>query len=462
MPERQRDFLSDLFQAVAERSRKLLRLPDNSALQLSAQALAEALLSTRGEASGVALSRALLDRWHTMTAEERSDWFQFLARDLGPDPEALDRAVAQWTEAPGPAHASRLHQAAEPRRQELFRRMNLAPGGTATLVKMRESLLGELKAKPEFAAVDADLEHLFTSWFNRGFLVLKRIEWSSPADVLEKIILYEAVHEIHGWDDLKSRLQPDDRRCFAFFHPQIPDEPLVFVEVALTRGMPASIGDVIAAGRTPIRETDADTAVFYSISNTQDGLRGISFGNFLIKQVVEELLREVPGLKTFVTLSPVPGFATWLAAQQEEPESKRLQGQLFELLGQGGWQESVETRAAVKPLIERAAAIYLLEAKARNGKPADPVARFHLNNGAALERINFCGDTSPKGMRQSHGVMVNYLYDLGAIERNHEAYANASEVSASAAVRKMLNGEEPGSLTRGLQALLPPRHGKKG
>lgn len=462
MPERQRDFLSELFQAVTERSRKLLRLQDSGTLQLSAQALAEALLSTRGEASGVALSRALLARWQTMSAEERSDWFQFLARDLGPDPDALNRAVAQWTEAPDPAHASRLHQAAEPRRQELFRRMNLAPGGTATLVKMREMLLAELKARPEFAAVDADLEHLFTSWFNRGFLTLKRIEWSSPADVLEKIILYEAVHEIHGWDDLKSRLQPEDRRCFAFFHPQIPDEPLVFVEVALTRGTPSSIGDVIAAGREPIREAEADTAVFYSISNTQDGLRGISFGNFLIKQVVEELLREVPGLRTFVTLSPVPGLAAWLAAQQEDGENRKIPAQLFGLLDQNGWQEAAETRAAVKPLLEQAAATYLLQAKAKNGKPADPVARFHLNNGAALERINFCGDTSPKGMRQSHGIMVNYLYDLGAIERNHEAYANAGEVAASAAVRKMLNGEEPGSLTRGLQALLPPRQNKKG
>ncbi len=462
MPERQRDFLSDLFQAVAERSRKLLRLQDSGTLQLSAQALAEALLSTRGEASGVALSRALLARWQTMTVEERSDWFQFLARDLGPDPDALNRAVVQWTEAPDPARASRLHQAAEPRRQELFRRMNLAPGGTATLVKMREALLADMKAKPEFAAVDSDLEHLFTSWFNRGFLTLKRIDWSSPAGVLEKIILYEAVHEIHGWDDLKSRLQPADRRCFAFFHPQIPDEPLVFVEVALTRGTPASIGDVITAGREPIRESEADTAVFYSISNTQDGLRGISFGNFLIKQVVEELLREVPGLRTFVTLSPVPGLAAWLAAQQEDGESMRLPGQLFDLLGQHGWQEAAETRAAVKPMLEQAAAVYLLQAKAKNGKPADPVARFHLNNGAALERINFCGDTSPKGMRQSHGIMVNYLYDLGAIERNHEAYANAGEVAASAAVRKMLNGEEQGTLTRGLQALLPQRHTRKG
>ena len=462
MPERQRDFLSDLFQTVADRSRKLLRLQDSGAVQLSAQALAEALLSTRGEASGVALSRALLERWHTRTAGERSDWFEFRARDLGPDPEALSRAVAQWTAEAAPVNASRLHQAAEPRRQELFRRMNLAPGGTATLVKMREALLAELKARPEFAPVDADLQHLFTSWFNRGFLTLKRIDWSTPADILEKIILYEAVHEIHGWNDLKSRLQPADRRCFAFFHPQIPDEPLVFVEVALTRGIPSSIGEVIAAGRRPIREAEADTAVFYSISNTQDGLRGISFGNFLIKQVVEELVREVPALRTFVTLSPVPGFAAWLAARREEGQGTRLPDQLFEMLGQPGWQEATETHGAVRPLIEQAAAAYLLEARDRNGKPADPVARFHLNNGAALERINFCGDTSPKGMRQSHGIMVNYLYDLAAIERNHEAYANHGEVAASAAVRRMLNSEEPGSLTRGLQALLPPRSPKRG
>jgi len=462
MPQRQRDFLTELFQAVTERSRKLLRLQDNGTLQLSAQALAEALLSTRGEASGVALSRALLDRWQTMSAGERRDWFQFLARDLGPDSGALTHAVARWSETPTPDNASRLHQAAEPRRQELFRRMNMAPGGTATLVKMREALLADLKEKPEFAAIDADFEHLFTSWFNRGFLVLKRIEWSTPADILEKIILYEAVHEIHGWSDLKSRLQPADRRCFAFFHPQMPDEPLVFVEVALTRGTPSSIGEVIAAGRKPIKDTEADTAVFYSISNTQDGLRGVSFGNFLIKQVVEELLRELPGLRTFVTLSPVPSFAAWLAAQRQDQADKRIGGQIFDLLDQAGWQETAEARTAIRPLLEQAAAIYLLEAKARNGKPADPVARFHLNNGAALERINFMGDTSAKGMRQSHGIMVNYLYDLGAIERNHEAYANSGEVAASASVRRMLGGEEPGSLTRGLQALLPPRQNRKG
>lgn len=463
MPERQRDVLSELFQALAGRSRKLLRLNENGAPELSAQALAEALLSTRGEASGVVLARALLERWTKMTEDERREWFQLLARSLGPDKEALNRAVAAWNEAPGPASASLLHQAAEPRRQELLRRINMAPGGTAALVRMRAVLLSETRARPELAAVDSDFEHLFTSWFNRGFLMLRKINWSSPADILEKIIRYEAVHEIRDWDDLKGRLEPTDRRCFAFFHPQMADEPLVFVEVALTRGIPSSIAGVIGDGRQRIKESEADTAVFYSISNTQDGLRGVSFGNFLIKQVVEELLREVPGLKTFVTLSPVPGFAPWLAKERSELEGKRLPTQLFEILSSKDWHENEDQRAAAKLLLERAAAIYLLEAKVSNGKPADAVARFHLNNGALLERINFCGDTSQKGLRQSHGMMVNYLYDLDAIERNHEAYANAGEVAASNAVRKMLNGEEPGStFTRSWPSFLPPRNSKKG
>ena len=458
----QGDFLSELFQSVAERSRKLLRRQaGNGKDRISAHALAEALLSTRGEASGVALARALLDRLKSMGAEERRDWFLMLARELGPDQAAVSRAVALWTESPGPATASALHGAAEPRRQELFRRMNMAPGGTATLVAMREMLLSEAANQPELGQVDSDLEHLFTSWFNRGFLVLRRIDWSTPADILEKIIRYEAVHEIHGWDDLKGRLKPADRRCFAFFHPQMPEEPLVFVEVALTRGIPSEIAALIAPDRQPLDISDADTAVFYSISNTQNGLRGISFGNFLIKQVVEELLQEQPALKTFVTLSPVPGFAMWLSGTAEDRAGGRLPQHLFDLLAHPGWPEDGAARAALQPLLAQAAALYLLEAKGRNGKPLDAVARFHLNNGASLERINPLGDMSAKGLKQSHGVMVNYLYDLEAIERNHEAYANAGQVTASHAVRKLLAQEEPGSITRGLQSLLPSRAAKR-
>ena len=462
MREAQGDFLSELFQSVAERSRKLLRRPSgNGKSKLSARALAEALLSAQGEASGVALARALLDQLKIMDAEERRDWFLMLARELGPDEAAVSRAVAEWTEAPSPATASALHYAAEPKRQELFRRMNMAPGGTATLVAMREALLGEAQALPELEPVDADLEHLFTSWFNRGFLMLRRIDWSTPADILEKIIRYEAVHEIHGWEDLKGRLKPADRRCFAFFHPQMPEEPLVFVEVALTRGIPSEIAKLIAADRQALSPAEADTAVFYSISNTQNGLRGISFGNFLIKQVVEELLQEQPGLKTFVTLSPVPGFAKWLAAQTQDRAGERLPQQLFDTLAVKDWPEDAAARSTLQPLLAQAAALYLVEAKAPNGRPADAVARFHLNNGASLERINPHGDMSAKGLKQSHGVMVNYLYDLKAIERNHEAYANAGQVAASQAVLRMLAQDEPGSIARGLQSLLPQRGPKK-
>jgi malonyl-CoA decarboxylase len=460
MTERQRDFLSELLQKVSERSRWLLGLSTASTDNLSARALADALLSTRGEASGVALARALLERWRAMTADEQRQWFSLFASDLGPDRDALDQAVTAWSQAPTSENAGRLHQAAEPRRQELFRRINLAPGGTEALVRMREVLLALLPSDPELAPVDDDFEHLFASWFNRGFLLLRRIDWSSPADILEKIIRYEAVHEIRDWDDLRGRIKPADRRCFAFFHPRMPDEPLVFVEVALTRGMPSAIESLIRADRKVIGEHEADTAVFYSISNTQTGLRGVSFGNFLIKQVVDELLRELPKLKTFATLSPLPGFAAWLAATRDELSGSRLPPQLFELLASDGWHLQPDTRDIARQLVEQAAAIYLLEAKAPSGKPADPVARFHLHNGARLERINFCGDTSAKGLRQSHGVMVNYLYDLDAIERNHEAYANAGEVIASSAVTKMLATDGSGSLARSLQALLPPRASK--
>ena len=462
MREAQGDFLSDLFQSVAERSRKLLRRnAGNGKSRLSARALAEALLSARGEASGVALARALLDSLKTMDAEERRDWFLMLARELGPDEAAVSRAVAAWNDSPGPATASALHHAAEPRRQELFRRMNMAPGGTATLVAMREMLLAEAATQPELAEVDADLEHLFTSWFNRGFLMLRRIDWSTPADILEKIIRYEAVHEIRGWEDLKGRLQPADRRCFAFFHPQMPEEPLVFVEVALTRGIPSEIAKLIAPDRQPLNPSETDTAVFYSISNTQNGLRGISFGNFLIKQVVEELLQEQPGLKSFVTLSPVPGFARWLSGETQDRAGGRLPEPLFDILARDGWPEDGEARATLQPLLAQAAALYLLDAKAPNGKPMDAVARFHLNNGASLERINVFGDMSAKGLKQSHGVMVNYLYDPAAIERNHEAYANSGQVAASHAVEKLAAQEQPGSITRSLQSILPQRAARK-
>src|SRR5512139_46609 len=278
--------------------------------------LADALLSERGESSGVALAGELLYAYASRTSEQRIDFLLKLAGRFGADRARLDRAIDRYRNDPSAANGIALHVAAESRRQELLRRLNLAPGGTEQLVRMREDVLGAAVVHPELEPVDADFQHLFASWFNRGFLELKRIDWNMPALVLERIIRYEAVHEITSWDDLRRRIDPDDRRCFAFFHPRLPGEPLIFVEVALAREMPEAIAPLLAAERRPIAARRATTAVFYSISNCQDGLRGVPLGNFLIKQVVEVLKRELPGLRTFVTLSPVPGFMGWLSRER--------------------------------------------------------------------------------------------------------------------------------------------------
>jgi malonyl-CoA decarboxylase len=326
--------------------------------------------------------------------------------------------------------------AAEPRRQELFRRLNLAPGGTRRLVAMRRDLLGLLRAEPEFARIDADFRHLLASWFNRGFLVMQRIDWNTPAAILEKIIAYEAVHEIDSWDELRRRVEPEDRRCFAFFHPSMPDEPLVFVEVALTRETPGSIQSVLDPQRQMVVPAEARTAVFYSISNCQDGLRGVSFGAFLIKQVASDLARELPKLDTFVTLSPVPGFAAWLEAEAQPdpdlPAARALAG-----TQSADWANDPKKAEALKAMLLPLAARYFLDARRKDGQPPDPVARFHLGNGAQLLDIHWLGDRSAKGLTQSFGIMVNYLYDLDAIEENHEAYAAEGRVIASRKLRNL-------------------------
>ena len=402
--------------------------------------LAEALLSERGESSGVALAEQLLGAYAELGEDERLAFLSELAGRLGADRVRLDQAIERYRAEPSPINGIDLHTAAEPRRQELIRRLNLAPGATERLVRMREDVLRGLVSHPELATVDADFQHLFTSWFNRGFLVLSRIDWHTPARVLEQIIRYEAVHEITSWDDLRRRIDPEDRRCFAFFHPTLEGEPLIFVEVALNNGMPAAIAPLLAEQRqiTPVKR--ADTAVFYSISNCQIGLRGVPLGNFLIKQVVEELRRELPGLKTFVTLSPVPGFARWLRREREARRSALSASDRAALAAfdNGNWHQQPASVRSLKPVLSTAIARYFLEARDSSGRPLDPVARFHLNNGARLERINWLGDESPKGLEQGAGFMVNYLYDLGRIERNHEAFANEGRVIASRGVQRML------------------------
>jgi malonyl-CoA decarboxylase len=361
----------------------------------------------------------------------------------------MEQAISAWQANPTDATASEVHLAAEPRRQELFRRLNLAPGGTAALVRMREHLLDAMAHRRDLAVVDTDFVHLFSSWFNRGFLVLRNIDWSTPASILEKIIKHEAVHKIRSWDDLRRRIDPDDRCCFAFFHPALNDEPLIFVEVALTAGIPTAIAPILAADRESLDANSVDTAAFYPNSNCQRGLAGVSFGNFLIKQVVEEISRDNPRLKTFVTLSPVPGFAAWLKRERQTSSLRALTREDLEALsaldGEEWWLAD-EAREALEEPLKRAAAWYLLHARNPRGLPADAVARFHLGNGARLERINYLADTSENGLQQSHGIMVNYLYDLDDIEKNHEVYAENRMVVAASAVKKLARPGPTGDL----------------
>ncbi len=280
----------------------------NSTRSESLIELCDHLLTGRGEASGVALARDILARYNALTTGPRIAFFEALANRFGPDPARMEQAIAAWRAKSCDETAAEVHAASEPRRQELFRRLNLAPGGTVALVRMREQLMDALDHRDDLAAVDEDFVHLFSSWFNRGFLVLRHIDWSTPAIVLEKIIRYEAVHAIRDWEDLRRRIDPPDRRCYAFFHPALVDDPLIFVEVALTRDISSAIAPILATGREIVEADKMRTAVFYSISNCQRGLAGVSFGNFLIKQVVEEINREIPKLVTFVTLSPVVEF----------------------------------------------------------------------------------------------------------------------------------------------------------
>jgi malonyl-CoA decarboxylase len=436
-------FFSDLLSSISERGRTLLRRTGSSEDKQDPSGLielCEALLSGRGEASGTAMAREVLDRYHHLDAAGRLSFFEALARHYGPDRKKLAQAIETWRAQPTDEDASDLHFASEPRRQELIRRLNRAPGGTSALVAMRADLLGLTNGHKDLSALDRDVAHLLASWFNRGFLVLRRIDWSTPANILEQIIRYEAVHEIRDWDDLRRRIDPIDRRCYAFFHPALVDEPLIFVEVALTETIPSAIAPLLAEDRQPAALERARTAVFYSISNTQRGLGGISFGSFLIKQVAEELRRELPKLENFVTLSPVPGFMQWLKQGNDVPVSDE-ERTLLDKLDSPDWVDNAELAAQLRSVLEPLAAYYFLKARTPKGRLIDSVARFHLGNGARLERIDWLGDISPKGLRESAGLMVNYLYRLDDIEKNHEAYANQGEVVASSAVKKLLKGE---------------------
>jgi malonyl-CoA decarboxylase len=392
----------------------------------NAISLCHALMSERGEVSGARIARDALAAYQELDDAALGIYFDLLVKEFSPDPEEVGRAADAYRQDPSQANLVHLQRVVEPPRQELFRRLNMASGGTPVLVEMRRRLLKLLAERPYYAGIDADLAHLLNSWFNRGFLSLQRIDWRTPALVLEKLIRYEAVHEIQGWPDLHRRLE-GDRRCYAFFHPSLPDEPLIFIEVALTRGISSRVQPLLDLESPVADPTTANCAIFYSITNCQEGLRGVSFGNLLIKQVAEDLGREFPKLKTFATLSPIPGFRKWLAAvAKDRPEAAALVARL----DTERWFDDHAAAADTRRELVRLCAYYLLHAK-QGRDPLDPVSRFHLGNGARLEKLNWLGDISAMGMRRSVGLMVNYVYRLDDVERNHEAYARERRIVAT-------------------------------
>ncbi len=430
-------FVSQLFNSIADTGRELLDLRGGKKTSHDIKGYCRDLLTQRGEASGMALARDVVEAWSRLEDEEKLDFLLFLHEEMAPDQEEIEEAVAAYHKEPTAENYSLLSAAIETPRQELMRRINFAPGGTAAIVAMRKFLVANLKAHPVLKSVDADLQHLLSSWFNRGFLSLERISWRTPAVVLEKLIEYEAVHEIDGWDDLRRRLDKD-RRCFAFFHPALPDEPLIFVEVALVKGLARAIPPLLSQEGKRGDPRKADTAIFYSISNCQDGLKGISFGNFLIKQVVSELSAELPNLKHFATLSPIPGFMRWLKGVNEATGGLHFREieAIRQELADPDWPNKPEVAEKIREPLEQLCAHYLINEKAGK-RPLDPVTRFHLGNGARLEQLNWLGDSSPNGLKQSAGLLVNYYYSQRDIEKNHEAYANERRVVASSALQAL-------------------------
>ncbi|TNB46220.1 decarboxylase [Martelella lutilitoris] len=403
--------LSDVLDLVFRRTMKSPATPAGDSRSLAD--LIDELLSSKGEISGLVTAQRILDRYAAMNDTEKAAFFGYLADDLDIDHALVESTLEPLWKKPDQRAYDAFMAAVEPRRQELARRLNRVPNATRQLVEMRADLLRLLPPDDPRMRIDCDFRHLFASWFNRGFLVLRRISWESPADILEKIIRYEAVHAISSWEELRRRVAPEDRRCFAFFHPAMPGEPLIFVEVALTKGIASSVQALLSEVHPPLAADQADTAIFYSISNCQPGLAGISFGNSLIKQVVNDLAAELPQLSTFATLSPMPLFSRWLSGQGLSPE--RL----------------------TNPQLLCAAAQYLMSAQRDGGRHYDPVARFHLGNGALVHAVHADADLSERGQRESCGVMTNYLYDLSSIEQNHERFANQRQVNASQQVRTL-------------------------
>jgi malonyl-CoA decarboxylase len=407
------------------------------------------LLSQRGEASQTVLAQRILEQYRAMDSAQQLAFFQMLALDFSPDRDAIQRAIESYRHSPSSATAAALEMAAEPPRQELFRRLNTAPAGTDSLVTMRRDLLRLLHSHPQLSVVDSDLKHLFRSWFNRGFLRLERIGWHTSALTLEKLIEYESVHEINGWPDLRRRLEAD-RRCFAFFQPALAGEPVIFVEVALTKGLARHLEPLLDISAPVLPTEQADTAIFYSINNCLDGLRGIPFGNFLIKQVVDELGAELPKISNYSTLSPVPHLARSLHARHDhhgftrERLERLLRDFASDLIRESGQADALdglfhllknpaEHEKVLAAPLKRLTLAYLTQLRTGD-KPHDAVAQFHLSNGARLESIDPFANLRPYGLRDSFGVMVNYRYIPDEVEDNHERFVVSGEMRVASSL----------------------------
>ena len=433
-------------------------LVDEDEVRLRAQMRA-CLDAKGGEVSARARASALGREYLALSPLGRKRFLTVMGTDFGPDAARVDVAAEALVNAEKQDRAQaerRLREALEPPRIKLLTQFNALPEGVKFLVDLRTELAGMTGDDEHLRALETDLRALLASWFDVGFLELRRLTWQSPAHVLEKLIAYEAVHAIQGWDDLKNRLD-SDRRLYAFFHPRMPDEPLIFVEVALVKGIAGNIHDLLDLTAPLGDPSQADTAIFYSINNAQRGLNGISFGNFLIKKVVDELSHEFPRLKTFATLSPVPGFRSWLERRLGEGEPGLLtpaehkaltqlshgtgaKGSLKAILAEDGWHQDPRLAETLRGPLTRLAARYLAVEKKTNGRPLDPVAQFHLSNGARIERLNWLADVSRKGIGQSAGLMVNYLYKPDEIEANHESFAANGKVAVSSEIRALTKG----------------------
>ena len=407
----------NILTSVMKGTRRLNRLGSRSfgTLHKDINKATESVMSTTGEVSTQVYAEHLLNLIEDLDDKRLSTFLKNLLSKYDIDTKILLKNAKNYSSEKNEKNYQEISNSSEPRWIELFRRLNSTPNGTYRLVKMRERIRS--LNNEDFKILDYGLLRLFKYWFNPSFLVLERIDWETPANILEKIIQYEAVHEINSWKDLRARLAPKDRQCFAFFHPLIPNDPLIFVEVALCSGVPKSIQKIIKIDRQEIDIEEANTAIFYSISNCHNGLLGISFGNFLIKEVAKNLKRELPELNQFLTLSPLPGFMKWM--EEYAPIT-------FERCSEKNCSDDELMKKAIK---------YLTESDRKDGMPNDPVGRFHIGNGASLERVNLDADLSEKGLLQSYGVMANYLYDLDVVEENHEIFYKNKVVPVSSEIK---------------------------